>query len=237
MTTDAERRRELLARVPLFGRLSPQEIDELLAVCHARTLAAGAELFHKGDRGMQVFAILRGRLKVMTTSAEGDDLAFGIMDPGEVFGELALLADAGGARTATVVAMEDCELLVLDRREFVPFLRAHPDAAIRLLETLAERVRRISELVEDTLFLNLPSRLAKKLLALAEAYGQESEGGIRIDLEISQEELGNFVGTTRESINKQMKQWRDEGIARMEKGRITILNLRRIEALAGMIGH
>jgi CRP-like cAMP-binding protein len=157
------------------------------------------------------------------------------MDPGEVFGELALLADTGGVRTATVVALDECELLVLDRREFVPFLRAHPDAAIRLLETLAERLRRISEFVEDTLFLNLPSRLAKKLVALADAYGKESPEGLWIDLEVSQEELGDFVGTTRESINKQMKLWRDEGLARMEQGRITILNPRRIQALAGML--
>ena len=87
------------------------------------------------------------------------------------------------------------------------------------------------------MFLNLPSRLAKKLVALAEAYGKKSAEGIWIDLEVSQEELGDFVGTTRESINKQMKQWRDEGLARMEQGRITILNPRRIQALAGMIDH
>ena len=220
--TDAARRRELFARVPMFERLAPHELDALLAVSHARTLAAGAELFHKGDRGMQIFVILRGRLKVVTTSAEGDDIVFGIMDPGEVFGELALLADTGGVRTATVVAMDDCELLVLDRREFVPFLRAHPDAAIRLLETLAERLRRISEFVEDTMFLNLPSRLAKKLLALAEAYGKESPEGLWIDLEVSQEELGDFVGTTRESINKQLRSWADEGIASMGGGFVTI---------------
>jgi CRP-like cAMP-binding protein len=235
--SDAARRRELFARVPMFCKLDPHELDALFAVSHSRNLAAGLELFHKGDRGMQVFVILRGRLKVVTTSNEGDDIVFGIMDPGEVFGELALLADTGGVRTATVVAMDDCELLVLDRREFVPFLRAHPDAAIKLLETLAERLRRISEFVEDTMFLNLPSRLAKKLTALAEAYGKPSAEGLWIDLEVSQEELGDFVGTTRESINKQMKQWRDEGIARMEQGRITILNPRRIQALAGMVDH
>ena len=230
--TDTAHRRELFARVPMFARLDPQELDALFAVSHARTLAAGAELFHKGDRGMQIFVILRGRLKVVTTSAAGDDIVFGIMDPGEVFGELALLADTGGVRTATVVAMDDCELLVLDRREFVPFLRAHPDAAIKLLETLAERLRRISEFVEDTMFLNLPSRLAKKLLALADAYGKESPEGLWIDLEVSQEELGDFVGTTRESINKQMRAWTDQGTIRVDHGFVVILRMEALEELA-----
>ncbi len=235
--TDAARRRELFAKVPMFQKLDQREIDALFAVSHARSVRAGSEVCHKGDKGSQVFVILRGRLKVVTTSAEGDDIVFGLMDPGEVFGELALLAGTGGVRTATVVAVDECELLVLDRREFVPFLRAHPDAAIKLLETLSERVRRISEFVEDTLFLNLPSRLAKKLVALAAAYGKEAGGAVRIDLHVSQEQLGDFVGTTRESINKLLKTWSQQGLVRMDQGYITILRPREIQALAGMIGH
>lgn len=227
-----EERRKLLAKVPLFGRLDPAEIDELLGRARVQKLSAREELFHKGDAGSQVFVILSGRLKVMTSSADGSDVLFGIMDPGEVFGELALLV-AGGERTATVNAVEDADLLVLDRRDFLAFVRKQPDVAIKLLEVMAERLARISEFVEDTVFLNLPSRLAKKLLALRDAYGRDTEQGIRIDLRLSQQELGNMVGTSRESINKQIRAWEAEGVLQMERGTITIQDLDALEALAG----
>jgi CRP-like cAMP-binding protein len=230
-TSEALARREVLARVPVFAGLASRELDELAAVAHTRRLRPREELFHKGDEGTQVFVIVRGRLRVGTTSAEGSDVLFRIMNPGEVFGELALLA--GGERTATVSAIDECELLVLDRRDFLPFLRSHPELAIHLLEVLAERLRNISELVEDTVFLNLPARLAKKLLGLAEDYGTEVAEGVRIEMKLSQQELGTMVGTSRESVNKQMRQWEEEGIVRSDRGTITILRPRELESLAG----
>ena len=106
-----------------------------------------------------------GRLKVLTTSVLGDDVVFNVITPGEVIGEGALLT--GSPRTATIVAMEPCELIVIDRRDFLAFLRSHAEAAVALLEILALRLKGVSELVEDTQFLNLPLRLAKKLSAFA----------------------------------------------------------------------
>ena len=235
MSDRAERRRTL-ASIPMFDKLDDRELDALLGAAHPRSVPAGQELFHKGDRGSQVFVILSGRLKVMTTSPEGDDIMFGLMDPGEVFGELGLLLGEG-IRTATIVAVDPCELLVLDRREFLPFLRDHPDAAIKLLQSLAERLRRISEFVEDTHFLNLPSRLAKKLIKLSDDYGREATGGVRIDLRVSQTELGDMVGTTRESINKLVRSWSQDGLVSMENGYITIHRPREIQAMAGMMSH
>ena len=235
MIARAERRRTL-ATIPMFSKLDERELDALLGAAHAKSVPAGHELFHKGDRGSQVFVILSGRLKVMTTSPEGDDVVFGLMDPGEVFGELGLLLEQG-TRTATIVAVDACELLIIDRREFLPFLRTHPDAAIKLLEALAERLRRISEFVEDTLFLNLPSRLAKKLVALSQAYGRDATGGVKIDLHVSQTELGDMVGTTRESINKLVRSWVQDGLVSMENGYITIHRPREIQAMAGMVNH
>jgi len=232
--SDARARREILARVPVFANLGERELDELAQVAHTRRLRPREELFHKGDEGSQVYVIVRGRLRVGTTSADGDDVLFGIMNPGEVFGELALLA--GGQRTGTVTAIDECELLCLERRDFLSFLRrGHPDVAIHLLEALAERLRRISEFVEDTVFLNLPARLAKKLLGLAEAYGEQGERGVRIDLKLSQQELATMVGTTRESVNKQMRAWEDEGVVTSERGFITIHRRQELEALAGFV--
>jgi len=230
----AQQRRELLAKGSLFSKLNERQLDALVQVSRVQKLRARQELFHKGDPGSQVYLIVRGRLKVITTSSEGEDVVFNIMGPGEVFGELALLA--GGRRTATITAIDDSELLVLDRREFLPFLTEHPEAAIKLLEVLAERLLRIGELVEDTTFLNLPARLSKKLVSLSRAYGVATPEGVRIDLKLSQSELGDLVATTRESINKQMKTWSDEGLVSMKNGVITIHRIDDLEALAGFAG-
>ncbi len=227
-------RRAMLARAPLFARLDEAELDALLDTTHTKSLEAREELFHKGDPGSQVYLILRGRLKAITTSAEGDDVVFSIMGPGELFGELGLLA--GGTRTATIQALDRSELLVLDRREFLPFLRAHPDVAIKLLEVLARRARSISEMIEDTHFLNLPARLAKKLLNLAARYGVDTEGGVRIELRLSQTELGDLVATTRESVNKQIRAWTEGGVLSMDRGIVTIHRRGELESLAGLAG-
>jgi CRP-like cAMP-binding protein len=230
----AQQRRELLAKGSLFSKLSDRELDDLVQVSRLMKLSAREELCHKGDPGSQVYLISKGRLKAMTTSAEGDDVVFNIMAPGEVCGELALLS--GGRRTATITAIDESELIVLDRREFLPFLRSHPEAAIKLLEVLAERQLRLSELVEDTTFLNLPARLAKKLVSLSRAYGSETSEGVRIDLKLSQGELGDLVATTRESINKQIKSWSEEGLVSMKNRVVTIHRIDDLEALAGFAG-
>ena len=226
-----ERKRELLARVPLFHGFSARELDALVPSTRSIGLAAREELFHKGDAGSQLYVVIEGRLKALTTSAEGDEVVFNVMGPGEVFGELALFSES--PRSATVRAIERCEMLMLDRRDFLAFLKRNPDVAVRMLTVLAERVVRVSELVEDVQFLNLPVRLAKKLVLFADRYGRDAEGGaVRIDLKLSQEEWGDLVGTTRESVNKQMRAWGDEGLIRIDAGYVTLLKREAIERLA-----
>ena len=228
----AEKRR-LIANVSLFSTLSERELDELIAVARTIELAARAQLFHKGDQGTQVYVVIRGTLKALTTSDHGDDVVFSILGEGEVFGEIALLGRP--QRTATVSAITPCELLVIDRRDFLAFLRSHPEAAIELLSVLAERLTRVSELVEDTLFLNLPVRLAKKLVHLARTHGERIAGGLRIDLKLSQEEWGDLVGATRESINKQLRAWVETGLITLEQGYVVIHRPQDLERLAGFV--
>jgi CRP-like cAMP-binding protein len=230
VTPQTRARREILAKVPLFSSLSEPALDELAQVAHMRRLKPREELCHKGDEGSQVYVIVSGRLRVSTTSAEGSDVQFNLMNPGEVCGELALLT--GGERTATMSAFESCEVLGLDRRDFLPFLRRNPDAAVQLLEVLAGRLARLSELVEDTLFLALPQRLAKKLVALGNQYGERDGECVRIEMKLSQQELGTMVGTSRESINKQMRQWEAAGYVKTERGVITLLQPDALEAIA-----
>src|SRR5262249_6573272 len=233
MSEGAARRRQLVERIPLFARLVPEQLDALAGVTTTRRLAAREELFHKGDPAAQVYVVASGRLKVATTSSSGDDVTFNLLGDGEVVGELPLLT--GGRRTGTVSALEPSELLVLERRDFLRFLREQPEAASVLLVVLAERLVRISEFVEDTIFLRLPARLAKKLLHLAESYGEEGQEGTLLQLRLSQGELADLVGTTRESVNKQIRAWTEKGVLRMERGTITILHKATLEKLAGMV--
>jgi CRP-like cAMP-binding protein len=224
---------KLLANVELFSDFSVKQLEAVSRVARTKTLQRREELFHKNDRGEQVYVVASGKLKALTTSVEGDDVVFSILGPGEVFGEVALLGAM--PRTATVRAIEDCRLLVIDRRDFMSFLRTNPEVSVKLLSVLAIRLKRVSELVEDTLFLNLPLRLAKKMLSLGGVYGEEVAEGIRIDLKLSQEEWGDLVGTTRESINKQMRQWTEAGIVRADGGYVVILKPVELEKLAGAV--
>jgi CRP/FNR family cyclic AMP-dependent transcriptional regulator len=228
-----DEKRSLIANVSLFSALSERDLDALIAVARTTRIAAREQLFHKGDQGTQVFVVIRGTLKALTTSEEGDDVVFSILGEGEVFGEIALLGRP--QRTATVSAITPCELMMIDRRDFLAFLRSHPDAAIELLSVLAERLTRVSELVEDTLFLNLPVRLAKKLVHLARTHGEKLADGVKIDLKLSQEEWGDLVGATRESINKQLRAWIETGLITLEHGYVVIHRLRDLERLAGFM--
>jgi CRP-like cAMP-binding protein len=222
-------KRALLSGQELFRKLSERELDDLVQAVHVKRVSAREELCHKDDPGNQLYVIVEGLFKAQTTSAAGDDVVFSIMGPGETVGELALFC--GGKRTATVVAIQDSLLLVIDRRELFPFLRRHPDAAIKLLEVLALRVQKLTAMMEDTTFLNLPQRLGKRLLDLAERYGNRTPEGVRIEMKINQTELGDLVATTRESINKQFRAWSESGVASMSGGYVTIRDedaLRRI---------
>jgi len=229
-----DEKRKLLARAPLFSGLSDSEIEALIDVTRPRSLKPREELFHKGDEGSEIYLVVRGTVKALTTSDEGDDVVFSILSQGELFGEVALLGSP--ERSATVTAITESELLAIDRRDFLDFLKRHPEASIKLLVVMAQRLKHVSELVEDTLFLNLPVRLAKKLVHYASIYGDEVEAGdVRINLKLSQEEWGDLVGATRESINKQMRAWTEQGILRSDGGYILIHQPAALEKLAGCV--
>ncbi len=223
----------MLANVEFFSDFSPVQLEVVSRVARTKNIERREELFHKGDDGGEVYIVASGKLKVLTTSAQGDDVVFSILGPGEVFGEVSLLGAT--PRTATVCAIEDCRLLAIDRRDFMSFLRTDPEIAIKLLSVLATRLKRVSELVEDTLFLNISLRLAKKLLSLSRVYGEKTAGGTRLDLQLSQEEWGDLIGATRESVNKQLRKWIDGGVIRIDDGYMVILDADELERLAGAV--
>ena len=209
-------KRALLANHPLFGRLAPEELERLVAYMRLVRQPARTVLFRKGDPGTHMVVVVRGRVKVCTHSEDGKELVLNLINPGEVVGEVALLD--GADRTADAVTLVDSDLLILERRDFIPFLHRRPDACMRLIAVLCERLRRTSELLEEALFLEGSSRLAKRLVHLAEIFGKPVPDGIKIGISLSQQQLGNMVGMSRESMNKQLKQWRQDGLVRIEDG-------------------
>jgi CRP-like cAMP-binding protein len=150
-----------------------------------------------------------------------------VIRSGEVFGEIALLD--GRARTANATAMSDCELIVIERREFIPFLRSEPDVTLKLMEILCSRLRKTSEQVQDVTFLNLSTRLAKTLLRLtANAESSRSTGKVAI----TQREISQIVGRSRESTNKRLRAWARRGWVRLERGGVTVLKADKLAELA-----
>jgi CRP-like cAMP-binding protein len=223
-------RRAFLESVDLFAGLAPSMLDRLVELSATRSLEAGEVLCHKGDAAGQLYGVLSGRLKVVGSSSEGREVVFVVMGPGEVTGEIALID--GRPRSATIVAIEPSELVVISRRDFLAFLRENRDAAIQLCLVLAGYVRRLSDTVEDAYYHKLPVRLAKKLLVLAREHGQETPEGLRIGVKLSQRELGELVGKTREAVNKQLRSWTDAGWIATVDGHLVIRDLERIEVLA-----
>jgi CRP/FNR family transcriptional regulator, cyclic AMP receptor protein len=146
---------------PLFREFPPAVIEHLGTYITRRSVRRGTTIFAKGDPATALMAVLWGSVKISVPTSGGHDAVLNIIDPGQVFGEIALLD--GQPRTADAVAMTDCELMVIARRDFIPFLRSEPDVALKLIESLCARIRRTSEQVEDVMYMSLPARLAKSL--------------------------------------------------------------------------
>jgi CRP/FNR family transcriptional regulator, cyclic AMP receptor protein len=205
----------LLRRHPLFSELDPKICDRLAANATTRNVPRGATIFSKGDAGTCLFAVCSGIVQVNSASSEGKSAVFNQISQGEIFGEIALLD--GQPRTADAAAFTDCRLMIIERRDFLPLLHDFPDVAIKLLELLCSRLRRTSEQVEDLMFLDLKGRLTKTLLRLS----KESDDGRGITM--SQADLSQMVGMSREMINKQLQAWARDGWIEVERRRIVVL--------------
>ena len=213
-------RRELLGSVSIFASLGEKEMDTLLQATTMKKMKPKDVLCRKGDPGNQLYGILSGSLKVTATGADGKEVMFGLMGAGEIIGEIALLD--GEERSATVTAVKGTELLTLHRRELIPFLESHPRAAISLAGVLASRVRQLSDRAEDRQTMPLPGRIAKRLLSLSQEYGKRPIVGGPVEVRMPQQDLADLVGTTRESVNKQLRAWEEDGILELGRGRVVI---------------
>ena len=210
----------MLSRHFLLGQLPDSLLDDLLGHAQFRRYKRGESLFRKGDPGDALLAVILGKIRISTLSAKGQEVVLNMLGPGDVFGEIAFLD--GKPRTADAAVVEDTGLLTLERKSFLPYLEENPKVAIKLLGVLCERLRWVSDSFEDIVFLELPARLAKRLLRLTENFGHQEPSGLRIDLKLSQQELGHMTGVTREAVNKVLRIWEKEGILTIERAALTI---------------
>jgi CRP-like cAMP-binding protein len=218
----------VLRKHPYFCDLDSEAFDQLCRYAKHATLKRGSTIFSKGDPGSGLVAVISGTVKISISSPDGRSAILNLIGPGEIFGEVAVLD--GQARTADATANTNCEIFVIDRREFLPFVRSQPALAMKFIELLCARLRWTSDQVEQVILQDLPGRLASALIRLTERC-KVAEGGLTIVA--TQQEISEMVGMTRESINKQLRAWAARKWVRLEHGAIVVLDLESLQALAG----
>jgi CRP-like cAMP-binding protein len=217
----------LLKNHPIFGEIGAERVRQLCAFATVRKVPAGATIFVKGDPGMALFAVRAGSVKISVPAIDGREAVFNVLRDGEIFGEIALLD--GQPRTADAVALTDCELMVIDRRDFLAFVHSEPKVAMRLIELLCARLRFASEHMEEMFFLDVPTRLARTLLRLVQ---RETERKSDDRVTITQQEISRIVGISRESVNKLLRKWEKGGVVSLERGAVTVRDPAEIARLA-----
>jgi CRP/FNR family transcriptional regulator, cyclic AMP receptor protein len=210
-----------LQSVPLFHGLPPAVIEDLAARARRRRFAAGEVIFHEGDPGRSLCVLDSGRIKITAASEQGQEALLAVVGPGEFFGELALFDDS--PRSADAVAIESTQTLNLTREDFLKVLDQYPAVARHLLAVLARTIRRLTAELSDIVFLDVDSRIAKRLLDLAESHGQDTAEGRLIALALSQAEIGQMVGATRESVNQCLRRFQSAGLIKVARQKIVVL--------------
>jgi len=223
----ASNKQAVLRKHPMFCDLEPEALDQLCRYAKHSTLKRGATIVSKGDPGNNLVVVVSGTVKISISSPDGRSAILNLIGAGEIFGEVALLD--GRARTADAIANTNCEIYVIDRRDFIPFVRSHPALAMKLIELLCERLRWTSDQVEEVILQNLPGRLASALLRLTEKHKLAPAGRT---IAITQQEISEVVGMTRESINKQLRAWAARNWVRLEHGAIVVLDAEMLRELA-----
>lgn len=213
---------QLLAKVPMFEHLAEEELEHLSGLLQARRYPRGEVIFHQGDVGTALFIIRKGQVAIRLSSPDGKEVTLAMLERGDFFGELALLD--GEPRSTDAVAREETELLSLQRESFHRFLESSPQVALGLLASLSRLVRRVTQLVHDATFLDARTRLIRVLLELARSQGEPSADGVVITQKLTQVELANLCGLTRESTNKWLRFFVREGLLSYEGGQITLVH-------------
>jgi CRP/FNR family transcriptional regulator len=219
--------RDALRSCGLFGHADDATLDALAAALRVRRFRKAETVFHQGDPGDALFIVATGSVKVVLPSHEGTEPAIvAVLGPGEFFGELAILD--GAPHSATIVAVEPTETLVLRREAFLELIDAEPGVRRALLSSLAVEIRRLTGHVEDLHFLDLPGRLASRILRLAATQRQDGSNSVRIPWPYTQSELAGMIGGSRQSVNRLLADLADDGLVRLERDSLVVNDIERL---------
>ena len=221
---------DVLRQAPLFSGLDEDSAAALETSMATSSLKRGDVLFNEGDDGSQLYVVTEGKVKLGRTSADGRENLLAILGPGQMFGELSFFDP--GPRSATATAVTDVELKSLSHEALSPVLETHSDVALALLHQLAGRLRRTNEVVGELVFSDVPGRVAKALLDLAGRFGRQADDGVHVNHDLTQEELAQLVGASRETVNKALADFASRGWMRLEPRSVVILDPERLQRRA-----
>ena len=218
---------DVLRSAPLFAGLPDAAWAALAPRLVSRVVARGEALFREGDPGEELHVIADGKVKITRTSADGRENAIAILGPGDLLGELAIFDSQ--ERGATATAVNDTTLASLSRADFHAWLAEHPSVSLELLRALAVRLRQTNEAMADLVFTDVPGRIAKTLLGLGERFGSPTgDGGVRVAHDLTQEELAQLVGASRETVNKALSDFATRGWIRLDGRAVVLLDTERL---------
>jgi CRP-like cAMP-binding protein len=217
---------EVIRKAPLFTALDDVAAASLLANMVSVKISKGSVLFAEGDEGDQLYVIAEGKLKLGTSSGDGRENLLSILGPGEMFGELSLFDP--GPRTSTATAVTDAKLLSLGQEKLLPWLAENPKVSLQLLARLAQRLRRTNEAVGDLVFSDVPGRVAKALIDLGERFGKKTEEGLFVHHDLTQEELAQLVGASRETVNKALADFAGRNWLKLDGRAVLITDFERL---------
>ena len=217
---------EVVRRAPLFTALDEAAAVSLRASMDTVKIAKGSILFKEGDDGEHVYIIIDGKLKLGTSSGDGRENLLSILGPGEMFGELSLFDP--GPRTSTATAVTDAKLLSLSHEKVIPWLKQNPEVSLQLLTRLSQRLRRTNEAVGDLVFSDVPGRVAKALIDLGDRFGKTTPEGLLVNHDLTQEELAQLVGASRETVNKALADFAGRGWLKLDGRSVLIADVDRL---------
>ena len=213
---------DFLATIPLFSGLHRDELQKFADLTRERSYPKGSVILFQDDPGDSLFVLRQGRVKVVLIGEDGREVILGVLEPGAHFGELALIDDQ--PRSAHVIAMEDANLLVLRREDFRRRVEANPTVAWALLTELSRRLRRADNKIGGLVLLDVPGRIARLLLDLA-----EEAGGDRIEKPLTHQTIAQMIGASRETVSRAMKEFQDSGLITVERRKIAVGNREALE--------
>lgn len=215
-----------IRRAPLFSALDDSSAASLRESMSAIKLSKGQTLFKEGDSGDRLYVVVSGKIKLGTASGDGRENLLAILGPGEMFGELSLFDPE--PRTSTATAVTDVRLVSLAHDQVIGLVTSHPQVSLEILRRLAQRLRKSNETLADLVFADVPGRVAKAIMDLGVRFGSQKEDGFHVNHDLTQEELAQLVGASRETVNKALADFAARGWVKLEPRAVLVVDVERL---------